>query len=220
MQFYVQVLGYQDLLLYSVMIGISIKVMLMIVDEVICNVVVVLGNLQSVMMLIDIQDGNIVLGQVVLNVLVIQQCNIVIKMMIDEGKSFLIVGFNDDEVWLNKSGVFWLFDILLIGNLFKYIDKLGNYMEWFYLLMLWVVMSVLMYVLDGLLVNLGVDGLVNQEGMLMYCLLDNDVMVLLMLKLLFGMKFGLFVLLLLKDMVVLQFVVMIVGVVMYVDEYY
>lgn len=82
-------------------------------------------------------------------------------MMIDEGKSFLIVGFNDDEVWLNKSGVFWLFDILLIGNLFKYIDKLGNYMEWFYLLMLWVVMSVLMYVLDGLLVNLGVDGLVN-----------------------------------------------------------
>lgn len=39
--------------------------------------------------------------------------------------------------------------------------------------------------------------------MLMYCLLDNDVMVLLMLKLLFGMKFGLFVLLLLKDMVVL-----------------
>ncbi|VWC23686.1 type III secretion system outer membrane ring subunit SctC [Burkholderia metallica] len=189
-QFYVQVPGYQDSSLYSVTTGTSIKVTPMIVDEAIRNAAAVSGNPQSVMMSIDIQDGNIVPGQAVSNVPVIQQRNIVTKTMIDEGKSLLIAGFNDDEVRLNKSGVPWLSDIPLIGNLFKYTDKSGNHMERFYLLTPRVVTTASMYAPDGSPVNPGADGPASPEGMSMYRPPDNDVAVPLTPKPLPGTKFG------------------------------
>lgn len=189
-QFYVQVPGYQDSSLYSVTTGTSIKVTPMIVNEAIRNAAAVSGNPESVMMSIDIQDGNIVQGQAVSNIPVIQQRNIVTKTMIDEGKSLLIAGFNDDEVKLNKSGVPWLSDIPLIGNLFKYTDKSGNHMERFYLLTPRVVTNASMYAPDGSPVNPGADGPANQEGMSMYRPPDNDVAVPLTPKPLPGTKFG------------------------------
>ncbi|MCA3857984.1 MAG: type III secretion system outer membrane ring subunit SctC, partial [Burkholderia sp.] len=189
-QFYVQVPGYQDSSLYSVTTGTSIKVTPMIVDEAIRNAAAVSGNPESVMMSIDIQDGNIVQGQAVSGVPVIQQRNIVTKTMIDEGKSLLIAGFNDDEVKLNKSGVPWLSDIPLIGNLFKYTDKSGNHMERFYLLTPRVVTTASMYAPDGSPVNPGADGAANREGMSMYRPPDNDVAVPLTPKPLPGTKFG------------------------------
>ncbi|KUY94050.1 secretin [Burkholderia territorii] len=189
-QFYVQVPGYQDSSLYSVTTGTSIKVTPMIVDEAIRNAAAVSGNPQSVMMSIDIQDGNIVPGQAVSNVPVIQQRNIVTKTMIDEGKSLLIAGFNDDEVRLNKSGVPWLSDIPLIGNLFKYTDKSGNHMERFYLLTPRVVTTASMYAPDGSPVNPGVDGPAGSDGTSMYRPPDNDIAVPLTPAPLPGTKFG------------------------------
>ncbi|WP_322026450.1 type III secretion system outer membrane ring subunit SctC [Burkholderia sp. BCC1977] len=189
-QFYVQVQGYQDSSLYSVTTGTSIKVTPMIVDEAIRNAAAVSGNPQSVMMSIDIQDGNIVPGQAVSNVPVIQQRNIVTKTMIDEGKSLLIAGFNDDEVRLNKSGVPWLSDIPLIGNLFKYTDKSGNHMERFYLLTPRVVTTASMYAPDGSPVNPGADGAAGSNGTSMYRPPDNDIAVPLTPAPLPGTKFG------------------------------
>ncbi|RQR26645.1 type III secretion system outer membrane ring subunit SctC [Burkholderia sp. Bp9142] len=189
-QFYVQVQGYQDSSLYSVTTGTSIKVTPMIVDEAIRNAAAVSGNPQSVMMSIDIQDGNIVPGQAVSNVPVIQQRNIVTKTMIDEGKSLLIAGFNDDEVRLNKSGVPWLSDIPLIGNLFKYTDKSGNHMERFYLLTPRVVTTASMYAPDGSPVNPGTDGPADPNGRSMYRPPDNDIAVPLTPVPLPGTKFG------------------------------
>ncbi|KVM76821.1 secretin [Burkholderia ubonensis] len=187
-QFYVQVQGYQDSSLYSVTTGTSIKVTPMIVDE--AARAAAAGNPQSVMMSIDIQDGNIVPGQAVSNVPVIQQRNIVTKTMIDEGKSLLIAGFNDDEVRLNKSGVPWLSDIPLIGNLFKYTDKTGNHMERFYLLTPRVVTTASMYAPDGSPVNPGLAVPPNPDGLSMYRPPDNDVAVPLTPKPLPGTKFG------------------------------
>ncbi|MFA8329975.1 type III secretion system outer membrane ring subunit SctC [Burkholderia ubonensis] len=187
-QFYVQVQGYQDSSLYSVTTGTSIKVTPMIVDE--AARAAAAGSPQSVMMSIDIQDGNIVPGQAVSNVPVIQQRNIVTKTMIDEGKSLLIAGFNDDEVRLNKSGVPWLSDIPLIGNLFKYTDKTGNHMERFYLLTPRVVATASMYAPDGSPVNPGRDVPPNSDGLSMYRPPDNDVAVPLTPKPLPGTKFG------------------------------
>ncbi|WP_175689122.1 type III secretion system outer membrane ring subunit SctC [Burkholderia anthina] len=193
-QFYVQVQGYQDSSLYSVTTGTSIKVTPMIVDDAISDAAAVsavaVRNPQSVMMSIDIQDGNVVQGQAVSNIPVIQQRNIVTKTMIDEGKSLLIAGFNDDEVKLNKSGVPWLSDIPLIGNLFKYTDKSGNHMERFYLLTPRVVTTASMYAPDGSPVNPGADGPANPEGMSMYRPPDNDIVVPLTPKPLPGTKFG------------------------------
>ncbi|KVP69555.1 secretin [Burkholderia ubonensis] len=187
-QFYVQVQGYQDSSLYSVTTGTSIKVTPMIVDE--AARAAAAGGPQSVMMSIDIQDGNIVPGQAVSNVPVIQQRNIVTKTMIDEGKSLLIAGFNDDEVRLNKSGVPWLSDIPLIGNLFKYTDKTGNHMERFYLLTPRVVTTASMYAPDGSPVNPGLAVPPNPDGLSMYRPPDNDVAVPLTPKPLPGTKFG------------------------------
>ncbi|HDR9469577.1 type III secretion system outer membrane ring subunit SctC [Burkholderia multivorans] len=189
-QFYVQVQGYQDSSLYSVTTGTSIKVTPMIVDDAIRNAAAVSGRPESVMMSIDIQDGNIVPGQAVSNVPVIQQRNIVTKTMIDEGKSLLIAGFNDDEVRLNKSGVPWLSDIPLIGNLFKYTDKSGNHMERFYLLTPRVVSSASMYAPDGSPVNPGVDAPADPNGVSMYRPPDNDIAVPLTPRPLPGTKFG------------------------------
>ncbi|WP_448168816.1 type III secretion system outer membrane ring subunit SctC [Burkholderia ambifaria] len=189
-QFYVQVQGYQDSSLYSVTTGTSIKVTPMIVDEAIRNAAAVSGNPQSVMMSIDIQDGNIVPGQAVSNVPVIQQRNIVTKTMIDEGKSLLIAGFNDDEVRLNKSGVPWLSDIPLIGNLFKYTDKSGNHMERFYLLTPRVVTTASMYAPDGSPVNPGTGAPSDPNGASMYRPPDNDIAVPLTPAPLPGTKFG------------------------------
>jgi type III secretion protein C len=189
-QFYVQVQGYQDSSLYSVTTGTSIKVTPMIVDEAIRHAAAVSGTPQSVMMSIDIQDGNIVPGQAVSNVPVIQQRNIVTKTMIDEGKSLLIAGFNDDEVRLNKSGVPWLSDIPLIGNLFKYTDKSGNHMERFYLLTPRVVTNASMYAPDGSPVNPGADAPADPNAMSMYRPPDNDVAVPLTPRPLPGTKFG------------------------------
>ncbi|KVZ29866.1 secretin [Burkholderia ubonensis] len=187
-QFYVQVQGYQDSSLYSVTTGTSIKVTPMIVDE--AARAAAAGGPQSVMMSIDIQDGNIVPGQAVSNVPVIQQRNIVTKTMIDEGKSLLIAGFNDDEVRLNKSGVPWLSDIPLIGNLFKYTDKTGNHMERFYLLTPRVVTTASMYAPDGSPVNPALAVPPNSDGLSMYRPPDNDVAVPLTPKPLPGTKFG------------------------------
>ncbi|GBH28618.1 type III secretion system outer membrane ring subunit SctC [Burkholderia vietnamiensis] len=189
-QFYVQVQGYQDSSLYSVTTGTSIKVTPMIVDEAIRHAAAVSGTPQSVMMSIDIQDGNIVPGQAVSNGPVIQQRNIVTKTMIDEGKSLLIAGFNDDEVRLNKSGVPWLSDIPLIGNLFKYTDKSGNHRERFYLLTPRVVTNASMYAPDGSPVNPGADAPADPNAMSMYRPPDTDVAVPLTPRPLPGTKFG------------------------------
>lgn len=188
-QFYVQVQGYQDSSLYSVTTGTSIKVTPMIVDDA-AQAAVAAGTPQSVMMSIDIQDGNLVQGQSVSNIPVIQQRNIVTKTMIDEDKSLLIAGFNDDEVHVNKSGVPWLSEIPLIGNLFKYTDKSGNHMERFYLLTPRVVTTASMFAPDGSPVNPGIATPPDPNGLSMYRPPDNDVAVPLTPKPLPGTKFG------------------------------
>jgi type III secretion protein C len=174
-QFYVQVQGYQDSSLYSVTTGTSIKVTPMIVDDRTHDASG--ASAQSVMMSLDIQDGNIVPNQSVSNVPVIQQRNIVTKTMIDEGKSLLIAGFNNDQVQLNKSGVPWLSDIPLIGNLFKYTDKNGQHTERFYLLTPRIVSNATMYAPDGSPVNPSFDSVPDASGLAMYRAPDNDSLV-------------------------------------------
>jgi type III secretion protein C len=132
------------------------------------------ASAQSVMMSLDIQDGNIVPNQSVSNVPVIQQRNIVTKTMIDEGKSLLIAGFNNDQVQLNKSGVPWLSDIPLIGSLFKYTDKNGQHTERFYLLTPRIVSNATMYAPDGSPVNPSFDSVPDASGLAMYRAPDND----------------------------------------------
>ncbi|ASL49012.1 Type III secretion system outer membrane protein SpiA (plasmid) [Burkholderia sp. AD24] len=171
-QFYVQVQGYQDSSLYSVTTGTSIKVTPMIVDDRTHDASG--ASAQSVMMSLDIQDGNIVPNQSVSNVPVIQQRNIVTKTMIDEGRSLLIAGFNNDQVQLNKSGVPWLSDIPLIGNLFKYTDKNGQHSERFYLLTPRIVSNAAMYAPDGSPVNPGIDSVPDANGLSMYRAPVND----------------------------------------------
>jgi type III secretion protein C len=189
-QFYVQVQGFQDSSLYSVTTGTSIKVTPMIVDDAAAQAAARAANAESVMMSIDIQDGNVVPGQSVSNVPVIQQRNIVTKTMIDEGKSLLIAGFNNDQVQLNKSGVPWLSEIPLIGNLFKYTDKTGEHMERFYLLTPRVVSNASMYAPDGAPINPNLGSAPDVNGLTMYRPPDNDVVVPLTPKPLPGTRYG------------------------------
>ena len=190
-QFYVQVQGFQDSSLYSVTTGTSIKVTPMIVDDSAARPAAgANGNPDSVMMSIDIQDGNVVPGQAVSNIPVIQQRNIVTKTMIDEGKSLLIAGFNNDQVQINKSGVPWLSNIPWIGNLFRYTDKTGDHMERFYLLTPRVVSNASMYAPDGAPINPGAGSVPDANGLAMYRPPDNDVAVPLTPKPLPGSRFG------------------------------
>lgn len=138
-EFYVQVAGFQDASLYGITTGQSVRVTPMIVDD---------DNAQRVMMSLDIQDGEVT-NQTVSNVPVIQQRNIVTKTMIDEGRSLLIAGFNDDELNINKTGIPFISDIPIIGNLFKYNSKTGTHMERFYLITPRVVTPSAVYAADG-----------------------------------------------------------------------
>lgn len=138
-EFYVQVSGFQDASLYGITTGQSVRVTPMIVDD---------DNAQRVMMSLDIQDGEVT-SQTVSNVPVIQQRNIVTKTMIDEGRSLLIAGFNDDELNISKTGIPYLSAIPIIGNLFKYHSNTGTHMERFYLITPRVVTPAAVYASDG-----------------------------------------------------------------------
>ena len=138
-EFYVQVSGFQDASLYGITTGQSVRVTPMIIDD---------DSVQRVMMSLDIQDGEVT-NSTVSNVPVIQQRNIVTKTMIDEGRSLLIAGFNDDQLNLNKSGIPFISDIPLIGNLFKYTNNSGSHMERFYLITPRVVTPAAVYASDG-----------------------------------------------------------------------
>jgi type III secretion protein C len=138
-EFYVQVPGFQDSSLYGITTGQSVKVTPMIIED----------GKQRVLMSLDIQDGEVIPGSTVSNVPVIQQRNIVTKAMIDEGRSLLIAGFNSDQLNLNKTGIPFISDIPLIGNLFKYTSKNGAHMERFYLITPRIVTSAAEYAADG-----------------------------------------------------------------------
>ena len=122
--FYVPVSGFQDASLYGITTGTSVKVTPLIVSE---------AGQMSVMMSIDIDDGNLTNDQVS-QLPVVQERSIVTKAMIEEGKSLLIAGFNSDSLNNTKSGIPLLSDVPFIGNLFKYTNKTGQHMERFYLL--------------------------------------------------------------------------------------
>jgi type III secretion protein C len=122
--FYVPVSGFQDASLYGITTGTSVKVTPLIVNE---------AGQMSVMMSIDIDDGNLTNDRVS-QLPVVQERSIVTKAMIEEGKSLLIAGFNSDSVNNTKSGIPFLSDVPFIGNLFKYTNKTGQHMERFYLL--------------------------------------------------------------------------------------
>ncbi|WP_206951731.1 type III secretion system outer membrane ring subunit SctC [Trinickia acidisoli] len=124
-EFYVQVSGYQDSSLYGITTGTSVKVTPRIIDD---------AGKPGVMMSIDIDDGQLSSTLTVSSVPAVLERNIVTKAMIDEGKSLLIAGFNDDSLTNNKSGVPLLSDIPWIGNLFKYTTKNGERTDRFYLL--------------------------------------------------------------------------------------
>jgi type III secretion protein C len=124
-EFYVQVAGYQDSSLYGITTGTSVKVTPRIVDD---------GGKPGVMMSIDIDDGELNNSLTVTQVPAVIERNIVTKAMIDEGKSLLIAGFNNDALSTNKTGIPWISDIPWIGNLFKYTSKNGTRTDRFYLL--------------------------------------------------------------------------------------
>ena len=124
-EFYVQVAGYQDSSLYGITTGTSVKVTPRIVSD---------GGKPGVMMSIDIDDGELSNTLTVTQVPAVIERNIVTKAMIDEGKSLLIAGFNNDTLTTNKTGIPWISDIPWIGNLFKYTKKNGERTDRFYLL--------------------------------------------------------------------------------------
>ena len=124
-EFYVQVAGYQDSSLYGITTGTSVKVTPRIVDD--------LGK-PGVMMSIDIDDGQLSSTLTVTQVPAVIERNIVTKAMVDEGKSLLIAGFNNDSLTTSKTGIPWISDIPWIGNLFKYTKKDGSRTDRFYLL--------------------------------------------------------------------------------------
>jgi type III secretion protein C len=124
-EFYVQVAGYQDSSLYGITTGTSVKVTPRIVDD---------AGKPGVMMSIDIDDGQLSDTLTVTNVPAVIERNIVTKAMVDEGKSLLIAGFNNDALTTKKTGIPWISDIPWIGNLFKYTSKDGSRTDRFYLL--------------------------------------------------------------------------------------
>jgi type III secretion protein C len=124
-EFYVQVAGYQDSSLYGITTGTSVKVTPRIVDD---------SGKPGVMMSIDIDDGQLSDTLTVTNVPAVIERNIVTKAMVDEGKSLLIAGFNNDSLTTKKTGIPWISDIPWIGNLFKYTSKDGSRTDRFYLL--------------------------------------------------------------------------------------
>lgn len=124
-EFYVQVAGYQDSSLYGITTGTSVKVTPRIVED---------GGKPGVMMSIDIDDGQLNSALTVTQVPAVIQRNIVTKAMIDEGRSLLIAGFNNDTFTTSKTGIPWISDIPWIGNLFKYTRKNGERSDRFYLL--------------------------------------------------------------------------------------
>ncbi len=124
-EFYVQVAGYQDSSLYGITTGTSVKVTPRIVDD---------SGKPGVMMSIDIDDGQLNSTLTVTQVPAVIERNIVTKAMVDEGKSLLIAGFNNDTVTNSKTGIPWISDIPWIGNLFKYTKKDGSRTDRFYLL--------------------------------------------------------------------------------------
>ncbi|PMS18169.1 EscC/YscC/HrcC family type III secretion system outer membrane ring protein [Trinickia dabaoshanensis] len=124
-EFYVQVAGYQDSSLYGITTGTSVKITPRIVTD---------AGRPSVMMSINIDDGQLNPNITVTNVPAVTERNIVTKAMIDEGKSLLIAGFNNEDENVTKSGIPFLKDIPWVGNLFKYTTKTGDRTDRFYLL--------------------------------------------------------------------------------------
>lgn len=139
-EFYVQVAGYQDSSLYGITTGTSVKVTPRIVND---------AGKPGVMLSIDIDDGEVSTALTSSQIPTVLERNIVTKAMVDEGKSLLIAGFNNDAQTTSKTGIPLLSSIPWIGNLFKYTSKNGSHSDRFYLLTPRLVQTASAYQPDG-----------------------------------------------------------------------
>ncbi|MCT9124878.1 type III secretion system outer membrane ring subunit SctC [Cupriavidus gilardii] len=123
-EFYVRVDGFQDAGLFNVVAGTAVRVTPLVIDE---------REGRAVMLSIDIADGDLS-GETVDNIPIVRRRSITTQAMVDEGKSLLIAGYTVEEKLRASSGVPFLQDVPIIGNLFKYQEKRQANMERFYLL--------------------------------------------------------------------------------------
>jgi type III secretion protein C len=123
-EFYVRVAGYQDTSLFKVNTGTAVRVTPLIVNE---------SASSSVMMSIDIEDGDLAAGSVD-NIPVVRRRAVNTQALIDEGASLLIAGYTSEEKTNVTSGVPLLSSLPVLGQLFQYTEKKRLNMERFYLL--------------------------------------------------------------------------------------
>jgi len=123
-EFYVRLQGQEEVGLFNVKAGTSVRVTPMIVDE---------PSGQGIMMTINIHDGS--LGPVLAdNLPSIRRRTVSTQTLVEEGKSLLIAGYSSEELSNVETGVPGLSAIPVLGNLFKYKEKKQVNMERFYLL--------------------------------------------------------------------------------------
>lgn len=127
--FYVLVVGYQLVDLYSILVGVLLCVLLMVVID---------GGMLCIWMNIYIEDGQII-SQMVGNLLVVNKSEIDIQVFINEGESLLIVGYLVDQQIKGVDVVFGFLKILLLGVLFWYDQMIGQWFQCLFLLILCVV---------------------------------------------------------------------------------
>ena len=124
-EFYVRVGGFQEVGLFKVTVGTSLRVTPMIITE---------RDSRGVLMSINIEDGNIRADSAVDSIPVIQRRNVNTQAMIADGSSLLIAGFSSEQTTSVTSGVPVLSSIPVLGHLFKYSEDKRGRQERLYLL--------------------------------------------------------------------------------------
>jgi type III secretion protein C len=117
--------GFQDAGLFSITSGTAVRVTPLIVDE---------RTGRSVMLTINIEDGNLSNTKSVDQIPIINRRTVNTQALMEEGASLLLAGFTSEEKVNAITGVPLLSDLPVVGGLFRYTQKTQNKMERFYML--------------------------------------------------------------------------------------
>lgn len=113
---YVRVEGYQAAQLYSITVGLSLRVMPTVIED---------GGATQLRLGVHIDDGQMT-SQSVDQIPIVKHSQIDTQSLINEGQSLLIAGYSVDQSSSSESGIPLLSKIPFLGRLFQYRESSGQ----------------------------------------------------------------------------------------------
>lgn len=123
--FFVRVAGNQDVNLFDVSVGTSLRVTPLLVNEE--------GESQQIKLAVRIDDGSLT-GQTVDQVPIVQRSSITTQALINDGQALLIAGYSQETDNKAETGVPGLSSIPYLGRAFKYTNTEKRRFDRFFLL--------------------------------------------------------------------------------------